>query len=271
MRFGGLRAVDALSFEAKQGRDHRRHRPERRGQDDGVQLHHRLLSPDLRHAAADPCGRRHLRSGAPARIQDRGPRAGRAHVPEHPAVRRHDRARKPAGGAAQRADADDGVRHRRGARTVALSGGRARGHRQGALLAGGDRLDRARGRSGRRAALRRAAAARDRARHVHRPGDAVPRRAGGRAEPARNRRADRPLAPHPRRRLHAAADRARHGAGDARCRTTSSCWITGGRSATATRRTSAPIPPSSPPISGEGEEDEETPVAEGIAAPEIAG
>ena len=41
--------------------------------------------------------------------------------------------------------------------------------------------DRARRRSGRRAALWRAAAARDRPRHVHRAGAALPRRAGGRA------------------------------------------------------------------------------------------
>ena len=42
-------------------------------------------------------------------------------------------------------------------------------------------LLRARRRPRRRARLRRAAAARDRARHVHRSGAALPRRAGGRA------------------------------------------------------------------------------------------
>ena len=43
MRFGGLKAVDDLSFEARGRRHHRRDRPERRRQDHGVQLHHRLL------------------------------------------------------------------------------------------------------------------------------------------------------------------------------------------------------------------------------------
>ncbi len=38
--------------------DHLRHRAERRRQDDGVQLHHRVLPADLRGAAADACGRR---------------------------------------------------------------------------------------------------------------------------------------------------------------------------------------------------------------------
>ena len=50
------------------------------------------------------------------------------------------------------------------------------------------RPDRPRRRPGRRPALRRAAPARDRARHVHRAGAALPRRAGGRPQPARNRR-----------------------------------------------------------------------------------
>ena len=55
------------------------------------------------------------------------------------------------------------------------------------VLARQDRPDRPRRRSGRRPALRRAAPARDRARHVHRSGAALPRRAGGRPQPARER------------------------------------------------------------------------------------
>ncbi len=47
--------------------------------------------------------------------------------------------------------------------------------------------------AGRQPALRRAAPARDRARHVHRPGAALPRRAGRRPQPARNRRSWRNL------------------------------------------------------------------------------
>ena len=60
---------------------------------------------------------------------------------------------------------------------------------QGALLARQDRSDRARRRSGRRAALRRATPARDRPRHVHRAGAALPRRARRRAQSARESRA----------------------------------------------------------------------------------
>ena len=75
---------------------------------------------------------------------------------------------------------------------------RARRDRQGALLARPHRPDRARRRSGRRAALWRAAAARDRARHVHRSGAALPRRAGRRPQSARERRAQRATARHPR-------------------------------------------------------------------------
>ena len=47
--------------------------------------------------------------------------------------------------------------------------------------------------------LWRAAAARDRPRHVHRSGAALPRRAGGRPQPARIRRAQRAAALDPRR------------------------------------------------------------------------
>ena len=46
MRFGGLVAVNDLSFAAARGRDHRADRPERRRQDHRVQLHHRLLQAD---------------------------------------------------------------------------------------------------------------------------------------------------------------------------------------------------------------------------------
>ena len=63
------------------------------------------------------------------------------------------------------------------------------GHRGRAPLAGAHQ---SRGRcrpAGRRVALRRTAAARDRAGHVHRAAAALPRRAGGRAQPARIGRA----------------------------------------------------------------------------------
>ena len=52
MRFGGLVAVDDVSFAARRREITGDHRPERRRQDDGLQLHHRLLQADGR--PADP-------------------------------------------------------------------------------------------------------------------------------------------------------------------------------------------------------------------------
>ena len=53
MRFGGLVAIDDSSFTAQRA-DHRDHRPERRRQDHGVQLPHRLLQADGRSAYLSP-------------------------------------------------------------------------------------------------------------------------------------------------------------------------------------------------------------------------
>ena len=47
MRFGGIVAVNDLSFNAERAQDHRADRAERRRQDHRVQLHHRLLQADL--------------------------------------------------------------------------------------------------------------------------------------------------------------------------------------------------------------------------------
>ena len=54
MRFGGLVAVDDLSFAAPARRHHRADRPERRRQDHGLQLHHRLLQADRGPHRAPP-------------------------------------------------------------------------------------------------------------------------------------------------------------------------------------------------------------------------
>ena len=50
MRFGGLVAIDDPLVHCAAARDHRDHRPERRRQDYGVQLPHRLLQADGRSA-----------------------------------------------------------------------------------------------------------------------------------------------------------------------------------------------------------------------------
>ena len=50
MRFGGLVAVDDLSFSARARRHHRADRAERRRQDHRIQLHHRFLQAERRPA-----------------------------------------------------------------------------------------------------------------------------------------------------------------------------------------------------------------------------
>ena len=148
MRFGGLVAVDDLSFQRTARRDHRPHRPERRRQDHRVQLHHRLLQADRGHDPAGACRRLELSCSSACSISASPQHAqGRAHLPEHPAVPRHDRAGKPDRRAAQHADAASGFTFARPARPAVLSARRARGDRQGALLARPHRPDRARRRS----------------------------------------------------------------------------------------------------------------------------
>ena len=213
MRFGGLIAIDDLSFCGGARRDHRHHRPQRRRQDHGLQLHHRLLQADQRAHAAEPrrCRRRRRRGcahrlrpalaqdgggpdlppGAHARLRDRGAGPRRAHLPEHPPVPRHDRAREPDRGAAQPADGGVGLDGAGPLRRPPLRRGRGPRRRARQVLARQGRPHGARRRSRRRPALRRPAPARDRARHVHGAGAAVPRRAGGRPQPAR----DRPTSP----------------------------------------------------------------------------
>ena len=105
MRFGGLVAVDDVSFAARPREITGDHRPQRRRQDHGLQLHHRLLQADRR-----PAHRCTAASGSYLLERMDGPRdrpegQGRAHLPEHPPVPRHDGAGEPDGRAAQQADA----------------------------------------------------------------------------------------------------------------------------------------------------------------------
>ena len=92
----------------------------------------------------------------------------------------------------------------------------ARGGRARQVLARQDRPHRPRRRSGRRPALRRPAPAGDRPRDVHRPGAALPRRAGRRPQPARERSSStRCCARSATSTRHVdPADRARHVRGD---------------------------------------------------------
>ncbi len=168
MRFGGLLRGRRCLVRRRGGRDHRHHRPERRRQDHGVQLPHRLLSAERRPARAG-ARRADALSRAHGRVPHRA-RGGRgAHLPEHPPLRRHDRAGEPHRRPAQRADAREPLFGRRAAGPAALSPAprRARSPRRAHWL---DRigLTDARRRRRRQPALWRAAPARDRARDVHR-------------------------------------------------------------------------------------------------------
>src|SRR5215831_16965199 len=219
-------------------RYHRTDRAERRRQDDGVQLHHRLLQAErgthrvairrsrrvggaqrldrARHAQRHARGRHAVSARAHARLSGgaQGPR--RAHVSEHPPVPGHDRVGKSSGRPAQFPDVGVRLYRARRAGPALLRAGGTLRDRQGALLARPDRPHRPCRRSGRRIALWRPAAARDRSRHVHGPGAALPRRAGRRPQSERERRA-RPLsAQDPGRACDLdPSDRARHDRGDA--------------------------------------------------------
>ena len=72
-------AVSDVSFEARQRRDHRGDRPERRRQDHGVQLHHRLLQADGRRAcnSTHPDGATFLLERCPATASPREARVAR--------------------------------------------------------------------------------------------------------------------------------------------------------------------------------------------------
>ena len=189
MRFGGLKAVDELSFEARTRRHHRRHRPQRRRQDDGVQLHHRILPPDRRHRSPSthPAGSafplHHMpghRIAAAAKVartfQNIRLFAGMT-VLENLLVAQHNTLMAATGFGVL---AVLGLGRYRTAEAAGMEKARS--------LAGRDRPDRPRRRSRRRTALWRATPAGDRPRHVHRPGAALPGRTRRRPEPARDRR-----------------------------------------------------------------------------------
>ena len=105
MRFGGIVAVNDLSFDAERRKITALIGPNGAGKTTVFNCITGFYKPSAGTHAADP----RRRSRHPARTAERFPDfqtgQSRAHLPEHPAVSRHDRAGKPDGGAAQRADA----------------------------------------------------------------------------------------------------------------------------------------------------------------------
>ena len=122
VRFGGLVAVNRVSFDIPHGRNRQPDRPQRRRQDDVLQRADRPVP--TRRGAGDARRPRHHRA-APA--QDRRARRG-PDLPEHPAVRPDDRRGERQGGDAQ-PPAVGRVRHHP-ANALAAPRGEARARRR---------------------------------------------------------------------------------------------------------------------------------------------
>ena len=236
MRFGGLVAVDEPVVLGAARRHHRDHRPERRGQDHGLQLHHGVLQAH-RGAHCARSWQRERRSRRCPQVTVRG---------KQWAATRRGRAVPPGAHAGLR-DRANCARVARTFQNIRLFAGMtvlenllvaqhnvlnaASGYTIGGLLGlesykraekeaiersaywlRGNRPSRPRRRSRGRSPLWGAKAARNRARHVHRAGAALPRRARRRPQSARIRRVERSSSQDPRRACAVdPSHRARHG------------------------------------------------------------
>ncbi len=199
MRFGGLVAVDDLSFAAGRGDITALIGPNGAGKTTVFNCITGFYKPTE--------GMITMRQPARARpyLLERMPdfriaaeRQGRPHLPEHPPVRRHDGAREPDGRPAQSPDGRFALHVRRHLRPAGLSAPpSARPIEQASYwLERVGLIDRADD-AGRRPALRRQRRL-EIARAMCTDPAALPRRAGRRPQPARIRGAQRAAALHPR-------------------------------------------------------------------------
>ena len=205
-RFGGLTAVNKMTVDIERGRIFSIIGPNGAGKTTFFNAISGAL-PVPRRAASSS---RASASTQPEALPDH-PAAHGPHLPEHPAVRRHDRGGEHHGRRLHPAQAEPvpGRVHRPGP-----SGRRRPGPGPGAGAAGLRRPARSRQRAGPQPALRRPAPAGDRPGPGLRAQAAAPGRAGRGHEPGRKRGRSAAVPAHPRRaRHHHPADRAPHEGG----------------------------------------------------------
>ena len=104
MKFGGLVAIGDLSFEARRGEITALIGPNGAGKTTVFNCITGFYKPTEGMIRFNGRERRGIPARAHARLPDHRQGQGGPHLPEHPAVLRHDAAGKPAGGAAQQAD-----------------------------------------------------------------------------------------------------------------------------------------------------------------------
>ena len=210
IRFGGVTALDSVSFDIKQGEILGLIGPNGAGKTTCFNVMTGVYQATSGQIRFDGQPLAKLKRYKHHQARDR------PDLPEHPAVPGDDRTGERPGRCRRQQQgrpAERAVPHRRC--TAAPSQGLGRGGLPAPRLRRGRRPGR---RAGREPLLRRPAPAGDRAGHGDQAQAAVPRRAGGRVQPGREAAPDGPDPQGTRRGLHRAADRARHAAGDGRHR-----------------------------------------------------